>query len=1010
MSRIRSFLSLQGKVSLPGQWTHKWFDASRQQMILFEDKTFYIWSPRHDNRPAKLLSDESIPKEIFFAKLSMDSQLLAVQTTVKIALVFDLKTKQHWKISIKNIAGNQILPEGLIWSEHGGNSQDLCLLTSKGVELHKISSGRGQCKLSRSIMQSTQFFCYEPNFRALLLGCTTRDNTIEITGLFLRYDISDAPRLELPPPDKMPVFRLGEGASSKDLQLIVLYGTLYLAVHYCDSNNTADSLALYDLSRGQNRITQKYKYPLFMADDISISVTDNLLCCHCLRNQLTFLLDVRQSESRSTIIEGAQMSLGASTLVIEDDMLGYDKGSPDRHNNASPESMLTASFTSPVQQMLKGEGSGRGEKPPISNSQQSVVQSMDNTSSGAKELDTIFINAIFGNSHAAVKFARDNDMCLCPDKEQKLRGSLRHVEEPYSRVWLFLTPNWVWDPTSNCIWKIKCNLSAVVNTVQNAEKTIHFLSARGLPIEAPRPVYDTDSEEDGMEAKTLLFYTIFRGIVDNSSDIWFYNLFSEIAANYAVEFHQSIEPLSDGPGGLLQRNSELWDSSFLHMPPPVPRGKLRSPVQFESRRSVSNIPPRGGGGEKTANGLQAARRLINLARQARRATVANDSRIDDSVRPDVDDGIWDDTRLERLSGPFLPDVSDEPLEEIRLASRLPEIASIGQIFLQKQCGKGMAASECYGMSYIPTALTSNELQRIQPVRRNSNFNIIITQNEMVDHIWLPLSLEYTKKVSASSAKNVEFLVCTLKMYISSLKFVCVPVNASLSLLLLNLLVYREKFKEMAHIVQLQFFSDSPDFAVALLDMADTMQDACNENENREFFSHNIREVQYAISTMQQAGKDILWRCQEYGTVIRWMLSHGHLKEALRLCIKSKNLMKNASVIVAGIEFFRAALNEIRGALKLFNSDTSRVNDAKVPWRQNKYQLKYATTPCQAMSEDEAVAFLNSLHAFLLKWDSSIFSFLQSTGKSRLASEIEFPDDIFTDSNTKALKKKFGYII
>jgi hypothetical protein len=62
-----------------------------------------------------------------------------------------------------------------------------------------------------------------------------------------------------------------------------------------------------------------------------------------------------------------------------------------------------------------------------------------------------------------------------------------------------------------------------------------------------------------------------------------------------------------------------------------------------------------------------------------------------------------------------------------------------------------------------------------------------------------------------------------------------------------------------------------------------------------------------------------------------------------------------------------------------------------------------------MTEDERVSLLNSLHAFLAKWDSSLFTFQQSTGKSRLASMIEFPDDYFNEDNTLMLKIKFGFV-
>ena len=920
MPKICSFLSLENHVTLPGKWACSWFDSSRQQMILFQDKTFYLWSPfGHDNRPIKLLSGTSFPDEILFAKVSMDSKLLSVLPGGRKSVsVYDLTTKKKWNITIKNIAGNQILPGGLIWSEHGGNSQDLAVVTSKGIELHKVSSARGQCKLSRSIMQTTHLFCYEPNFRAVLLGCIIRDGTIEITGFFLRYDLSDAPRLELPPPDKMPVFRLEKGARANDLKLIVLYGVLYLSVHYCGENECTDTLALYDLSRGQSRITQTCSYPLYMSSDVDISVTDNILCCHCLQNQLTFLLDVRQCHDSKIPTSGGHMSFGACTLVVDDADLPVsviqeqeeqEQGWVVESSIATiPIAITTTNITSPVKQLLQGEGERSGS--PVKHVASHVMGALsldedenqsgggnDSTSNTAKEsFDALFIDSMFGsNSRSSIKFEKDNNLYVSPQRQQQQQQQCtqasphRHVQEPYTHEWQFLTPNWVWDPHNCRLWKMKCNFSAVVSTVQSAEQIVHFLSARGLPIDAPRPVFQSDSEEDGTDAKALLFFVVFRGIVEKQSNTWFYYLFTEFAKNYAVEYHKaepSFAAEPNGTNGLLQRNSDMTDISFEERPPPPPRGQLRAASSAPSRSSfgghTSGQHAAGNGGHDKV--LPPGRRLLHLARQAqaRRASIASTRHGNGpnsrhslggvGVGGDLDAGHWDDTRVGGMRGPFLPDVTDDLLEPIGLASNLPEISSIGQrSFHRKPSSSGGGAER--RPSYLSVASNnSSELQYLQSIRRNIESGMIITQNEMLNHIWLPLSLEYTRSHGAKTSENVDFIISALKVYISSLKTVVVAVNASISLLLLNLLAFREKYKELAHIIQLQFFSPSPEFAVALLDMADTMLDACHskygqheDGKECDFQSQQRHQLQYAIATLQQAGKDILWRGQEHGT-------------------------------------------------------------------------------------------------------------------------------------------------
>ena len=981
-------------------------------MILWQDETstFFIWSPFTPNsRPTKLISASSFPKDIIMANVSMDSKLLALQPTQKSVIVYDMKEKKQWKISIKNIVGNNILAGGVVWSEHGGNSQDLVLITSKGIELHKVSSARGQCKLSRSIMQTTQLFCYEPNFRAVILGCKTRENIIEITGFYLRYDLSDAPRLELPPPDKMPVFRLDEGASDHSIKLIVLYGVLYLCVHY-RRKNTTDSLALYDLSRGQSRISQSFSYPLYMSSDVNISVSDNILCCHCLQNQLTFLLDVRQCKNRNKVASSAidQVSFGACTLILDE-----ESGEPMTPKGGSG---LTSSgrdsthdMTSPMKQLLQGEGDGSPKHSARKLMDATVRlgpknsdddEGGSNSSRSEKEFfDAIFVESLFGNISSSMKFEKDNDLYISPQRRDSnvIMSTRRHVEEPYTGVWQFLAPNWVWDPCGRRLWKIKCNFPAVVGTVQSAERIVQFLSARGLPVEAPRPVYMSDSGCDGADAKTLLFYVIFRGIVEKQSDMWFYYLFTEFAKNYAVEYRKG-QP-SFGGYGLLQRNSDLTDISFTDQAPPPPPGKLRSSMA-DNRQSMSHKPD--GEGKKTL----LPGRLLTMARQAhakRSSVTCHDS----------DNDQWDDTRIGVDNGPFLPDVTDEPLEPIGLASYFPEISSICQCAFRNRVRS--QSVQKVASERRPSFVPSSEFRNLQAIRRNYESGMIITQNEMLRHIWLPLALEYTKHGHTDAENDVDFLIKTLKIYISSLKSVAVVVNASLSLLLLNLLAFREKFKELAHIIQLQFFSDSPELAVALLDMADTMLDAKKNYYGGTNMFDLVRQLQYAISTLQQAGKDILWRGHDHGTVIRWMLSHGHLDEALRLCIKSKTSLKNASAVVPGVDFFRAALMELSLSLKKGIDEKESKTDAcrvpnQQPWRQNKYQIRTEdVTRKKYMTEVEGIALLNSLHAFLNKWDASLFTLQQSTGKSRLASMIDFPHDVFDENNTLMLKIKFGYV-
>ena len=120
------------------------------------------------------IADVSITNKsaILFSKLSLDGRILAIQPSLVHIIVLVLKSRRQWSITIKASndidKANRILTDGVIWSEHGGNSQDLIIVTIKGLELYKISSSRGQCKLSRTIPMHCYSFWYEPNDRDIL--------------------------------------------------------------------------------------------------------------------------------------------------------------------------------------------------------------------------------------------------------------------------------------------------------------------------------------------------------------------------------------------------------------------------------------------------------------------------------------------------------------------------------------------------------------------------------------------------------------------------------------------------------------------------------------------------------------------------------------------------------------------------------------------------------------------------------------------------------------------------
>jgi hypothetical protein len=296
-----SFLKATCPVLLDDIYKTAWFDSAHQHSLLLYDNAFYSWHHEQEYFQARLVMQISDPKLIgnpSFATLSLDSHIVAVQVSRKSVVVLDCLSKKVWTIRIKRLDGNSILKRGLIWSEHGGNSQDLIIVTTKGLELYKISTGRNQCKLSRNLaVADVEYFWYEPNHRMILLASPQRvgkkdfQEVFKMNGFFFRAEISDLPKLELPPPEKIQPFDLGPGLLSSDIALVTLYGNLYCTVHY--SVNNLDYVTMYGISKSV--VVRAHTLSLNQYSPvISISVVDNLLCCHMYASNTAAVFDLKK--------------------------------------------------------------------------------------------------------------------------------------------------------------------------------------------------------------------------------------------------------------------------------------------------------------------------------------------------------------------------------------------------------------------------------------------------------------------------------------------------------------------------------------------------------------------------------------------------------------------------------------------------------------------------------------------------------------------------------------------
>jgi hypothetical protein len=290
-----------------------WFDPALQHALLLEAEAsgselyFYSWSPWNVDVAVSEVQSEDVdygPRFIYkcpipqgriiYAALSIDRGLLAIQTRLSSITVVEIgQSGRSWVIEIKSPSSNEILPNGLVWSDHGGGSQDLAIITSKGVELYKISASRNQCKLSRCVTVRCRFFWYEPNFRCILVADTSssvlqRQQVLTLNGIILNCDKSTSFKIELPPPEKIPSFSLSPEVRPEAVSLVGMYGRLYCAAYAPGPQSS--TVFLYEISK--QGVTRKINLLCNFTGAMSHSCFDNLFVCHFLDANKSVAFDI----------------------------------------------------------------------------------------------------------------------------------------------------------------------------------------------------------------------------------------------------------------------------------------------------------------------------------------------------------------------------------------------------------------------------------------------------------------------------------------------------------------------------------------------------------------------------------------------------------------------------------------------------------------------------------------------------------------------------------------------
>jgi hypothetical protein len=150
-----------------------------------------------------------------------------------------------------------------------------------------------------------------------------------------------------------------------------------------------------------------------------------------------------------------------------------------------------------------------------------------------------------------------------------------------------------------------------------------------------------------------------------------------------------------------------------------------------------------------------------------------------------------------------------------------------------------------------------------------------------------------------------------------------------------------------------------------------------------------------VLILQQVGLDMLWRLGERGTVVRWLLGHGRLEEALGLCQKRRGQWRVAlgPGSVPAAEFFSGALGALQATCAPDSDSDSDFGEAA-----DEYLL----------NQGERVELLHAVYKFLLDWEPQALVPDKGRG-SPLSLQATFPDHMFSPADAARLKHLFGYL-
>lgn len=1089
---------IHSPLPIPSKKEEIWYDPAHQHTLFYSDGFFYVQTNSiHGYYNKNLMKSISINenneedlslapkiiyqnndnniKNILCSKLSLDKEYLAIQSSPYHVYIIELKSQKSYFLDIKlnynsgflsNFSSTNdvyIIEDGIIWSDHNGGSQDLLIITNKGIDFYKASIKRNYCKFIRTITYQTNkvwynasyhfFYLYDINYQ----DTSTKNSspTIKLDGFFLKTEKSTSKMsLELKPPDRTSPLYLSS-CCPDEIFLVNVYYMLLLLVQSsqfedcnCQSSSTS-IINLYHITKtSQEKIGSLFlPYPF---STITVSVNDNLIYIHHADEKKSFIYDIFSLSSSSS------SSSNSSNTIIEPISTNTSILFSPRFSTIGGEDIDELSFYNFQQFIFYPSSSCLYDK------KRKILWQISCNLFNVVNLHLQSLKFICfwllrrGRSYVYNRIKSEPNSISSTSSSSGTSGGSSSASGNISNI--FTTSSTSSSSSFSCILLSKLSKLFLFQIVY---KTILSKKYKLSNLKLLFEYVLQSSIVEYRRLRGLSNDSVLRIDLINNNLLEYFNVpiqsyTKEESMNTSLLFgcnskklfyliNETVSPPNSsglyGSEGVLGSSITNFSINDMNSSVSTISAATLSATSSGSSSSASTNTTSSATSSTTHNqpGSRLSRRSslgeALFARRSKNLTVVSDTASLELENQTIDQPLEPFSLYTSTTFSFSNDINQSFLPSIimigdQISSLISEsfTASSDSDYLTEEEEK---LEDDYDLIDIPLTL-----------RRDERGDLILTQTELLNYIWLPLFLNIKKDTKKELIKEKEKIYeDELKIYNENnnnsneynnnllpirqkilkkefynrilnnfnyltnclTEFLCIfldfniPIITPYCLLHFTLLFYLERYNDLINFINLGFYSSTIEIAIYILQLSNILKNKHEKKKN----SYENNNFLYIISIFETFSLSILKKNEGNYDIIKWYLSINEINKAIDYCLDSfmtynsfnysDSSSSASSSFIRSHDFFNSTVSYIRANFTLETILHPEDNDASISVKGNP----------------EIIQLLQRLYWFLSKWEPGCLNFRENKN-SPLAQQTQWPDDLLPSPIYDPIKGLFGF--